>query len=73
MGGDVTRAEVGEGIAYSFAIKNTGSTTLLGIDVTSTFKDQALVSVRSARLVNLHLRCAQNQAPHTPVSDSSKP
>lgn len=47
-GNDSTRAEVGEGIAYSFTIENTGSTTLHDIDVTSDFKDQALVSVGSA-------------------------
>lgn len=49
-GDDATRAEVGDGIAYSFTIKNTGSTTLLDIDVTSRLKEQAPVSAKSARL-----------------------
>lgn len=40
-GSDANRAEVGQGVAYSFEIKNTGSTTLTSIDVTSRFKDQA--------------------------------
>jgi len=44
LGKDPERAEVGEGIAYSFTIKNTGSTTLNDIKMTSGPDDQTLVS-----------------------------
>ncbi len=44
IGKDVHRAEVGEGIEYSFTIKNTGSTTLYDIEMTSGPEGQALVS-----------------------------
>ncbi|CAM9230892.1 unnamed protein product [Scytosiphon promiscuus] len=41
-GSNTDRAEVGQGVSYFFAIKNTGSTTLADIDVTSHFTDQVL-------------------------------
>lgn len=46
-GSDNSRAEVGQGVAYSFVITNMGSTTLTAIDVTSSFKSQAPVRVES--------------------------
>lgn len=42
-GSDANRAEVGDGIAYTFTVKNTGSTTVNDIEISSAFLDQSLV------------------------------